>query len=118
VAGGIDFLVGIVHAGDQSDRLFLVTPQTTIIKAIHITDLRQRIDTLRANARLAQFIYTDSPLSAGTSPVRAIHVTEMRNALNEVYAAVGRPAPTYTDPALAARRSDQSFCYARVTVNP
>ena len=31
VAGGIDFLVGIEHAGDQSDRLFLVQQSGKIL---------------------------------------------------------------------------------------
>jgi len=91
--------IAIFTAGFTDDP---ITPQTTIIKAIHITELRLRIDTLRANANLSQFKYTDSPLAGGSSPVRAIHVTEMRIALDQVYAAVGRRAPSYTDPMLAA----------------
>jgi glucose/arabinose dehydrogenase len=75
---------------------------TTVVKAVHITELRARIDTLRTRAGLSPFPWTDPTLTAGSTVVRAIHLTDMRTALNEVYAAAGHPLPIYTDPALAA----------------
>ena len=75
---------------------------STIVKAVHITELRSRIDALRASAGLSPFPWTDLTLTAGSTIIQAIHVTEMRIALNQMYAAAGRPSPNYTDPALAA----------------
>lgn len=72
----------------------------TTVRAVHVMELRTRIDALRAAHVLAAFGWTDHPLVAGTTPVRAVHLTELRTALNQVYVAAATPTPTYTDPAL------------------
>ena len=73
---------------------------TTVIKAVHITELRSRIDALRSRFNLQTYAWTDAGLAAGTV-VRAVHVTELRNALAQAYTAAGRTQqPAYTDPVL------------------
>ena len=67
----------------------------TVIKAAHVTELRQAIAALRARYSLSSLAWTDAVLDAST-PVRAVHVSELRTALVEVYTAAGRAAPTYT----------------------
>lgn len=74
----------------------------TTIRAVHIAELRARIDQLRWIAGLPAMSWTDPTLSVGVTLARALHVTEMRAALNEVYVARGQSAPAYTDPQLAA----------------
>ena len=87
---------GVTFADDP-----LVT-RSTRIRALHITELRQAIDTLRTRQSLVAFSWTDSPLSAGTTRVKAIHVAEMRTAIQEVYVALSRPLPSYSRSAVTA----------------
>src|SRR3990167_2290491 len=79
-----------------------LTAQVTLVKAVHINDLRQAIGTLRSQRALTTFAYTDPTLIAGVTEVRAAHITELRTALNGVYTALGRALPTYTDPTITA----------------
>jgi hypothetical protein len=73
---------------------------TTIVKAVHFTEGRQAIDTLRTRFSLGAFAWTDATLVAGITLVKAVHLTELRAALNDVYTAAGRTPPTYTHPTL------------------
>ena len=75
-----------------------VTAQSTIVKAVHFTELRAGINSARAARGLAAFAWTDPTLTPGNTPVRAVHLTELRTALNQAYQAAGRALPTYTDP--------------------
>ena len=79
-----------------------ITSQSTLIKAVHITDLRQAINTLRSNNSLSAFSFTDSTLTAGSTQVRKVHITELRTALDGVYDAQSKTQPTYTDPTITA----------------
>ena len=73
-------------------------PGVTPVRAVHFTELRQRIDALRAAQGLGRFRWTDPVLRAGVTPVRLVHLTELRSALEAAYRAAGRPAPRWTDP--------------------
>lgn len=79
-----------------------VAAGTTLIKAVHITELRSRIDALRGGFTLSPYPWTDPTLTVGSSAVQAVHVAEMRTALNEAYAAAKRTPPSYTNPAPTA----------------
>ena len=72
-------------------------PGVTPIRAVHFTELRERIDALRTGAGLARFAWTDARLTAGVTPVRLGHLLELREALGSAYAAAGRPVPRWTD---------------------
>ena len=74
-----------------------IVPGVTPVRAVHFTELRERIDLLRRAAGLGPFSWTDPVLTAGTTPVRLVHLIELRDALAEAYGASGRAAPTYTD---------------------
>src|SRR5712691_2429549 len=69
-----------------------LTAQGTAIKAVHITELRSAIDTLRTRNGLSAFAYTDATLTPGTTVVRGIHLTELGTALREM--------GPFTDPAI------------------
>lgn len=69
----------------------------TVIKAVHVTDLRLAIDRERTRRRLAAFAWTDPVLTPGITVPSAAHVVEMRTALNEAYRAAFQSPPTYTD---------------------
>ena len=74
----------------------------TVVKRVHIAELRTRIDALRARYALAAFAWTDPTLTAGATHASAVHVVELRTALSQVYAAAGWVPPTYTDPTVVA----------------
>jgi len=79
-----------------------LTAATSVIKAVHITELRTRIDAVRTQYGLGPYAYTDPTLTAGASIIRAVHISELRTALGAVYTALGMPPPSYTDPTLTS----------------
>ena len=79
--------------------------QSTSVKAVHITELRQAINNLRARYSLAAFAFTDATLTAGTTVVKAAHIHELRTALAAVYTAAGTAVPRYTRSTITARLS-------------
>jgi hypothetical protein len=93
------------YEGSSSPPVFIddpLVPGVTAIRAVHVVELRQRVDELRARFGLAAFMWSDATLSPGTASVRAIHVVELRAALAAAYTAAGRSSPIYTDAALVA----------------
>ena len=76
-----------------------LVPGVTPVRAVHFTELRSRIDGLRAAAGLGRFAWTDPVLRPEVTRVRLVHLTELRSALGEAYAAAGRSAPQWTDAA-------------------
>jgi List-Bact-rpt repeat protein len=75
----------------------------TLIKAVHVTELRLAIDQERTRRGLAAFTWTDPVLTPGIRVVSAIHLAELRAALNAAYQAASRPLPGYTDALIVAR---------------
>ena len=69
----------------------------TPVRAVHFTELRTRIDGVRAAVGLGRYPWTDRVLSAGVTRVRLVHLLELRRALDEAYVAAARPAPSWTD---------------------
>lgn len=100
-AWNVDFEAGTPPAPTFTDSPLQagVTP----IKAIHVVELRQAIDTLRARFGLAAYAWTGTTLTAGTTTITTLHLTELRTALQAAYVAAGRTPPTYTDATLTAR---------------
>ena len=79
-----------------------LTPGTTVIKAVHVTELRAAVNTQRSRVGLGPFPYTDPTLVQGSTPVKAVHLTDLRTALTQAYQAAGQTPPTYTDATLVA----------------
>ena len=78
-----------------------LTSQVTPVKAVHITELRQAINTLRSRNGLSAFAFTDPTLTPGVTPIPELHITELRTAPTEAAAALGKPAPNFpTDPTI------------------
>lgn len=73
----------------------------TVIKALHITELRAAIDAFRAAAGLGAASYTNSAIASG-DPIRAVDWSEMRARLEEARLAIPglNPIVPYTDPTL------------------
>jgi photosystem II stability/assembly factor-like uncharacterized protein len=85
----------IIHTWGFTDDPLV--PNTTIIRAVHVNELRSRIDSLRQRYGLSAFNWTDPNLSSGQTIIRAVHLTDLRSALDAAYIAAGRVTPTYTD---------------------
>ena len=79
-----------------------LVPGVTPVRAVHLLELRSRIDALRLRAGLPAFGWTDAQVVPGATPARAAHLLELRSALGEAYAAAGRPAPAYSDAVVTA----------------
>ncbi len=79
-----------------------LVPDTTVIKAVHVTELRAAVNTQRSRVGLGPFSYTDPTLVQGSTPVKAVHLTDLRTALTQAYQAAGQTPPTYTDATLVA----------------
>jgi hypothetical protein len=95
---------------DHDDLVFAVVTFTDdplsagiAIKAVHITELRTRIDAVRAAWNLPAYAWTDASIAEQSTVSRAAHIQELRDALNAAYDAAGRTRPTYIDPNLVAQ---------------
>ena len=66
-----------------------IMPGVTPIRAVHITELRTRIDALRQRANLPGVAWTDPVITAGVTPVRAVHTQELRTAVSAVPPIIG-----------------------------
>ena len=78
-----------------------LTAGSSLVRAVHITELRSRIDALRSRFVLPVYSYTDLTLAAGTG-ILTRHITDLRTALSEVYVKAVKTPPTYTDDPLTA----------------
>jgi hypothetical protein len=67
----------------------------TVIRAVHIAELRARIDAVRAHFLLGSYPYTDS-IMANATTIRARQMAEARTALDEAYDAAMRTRPSYS----------------------
>jgi len=70
----------------------------TFVRALHVIELRQRVNALRVRFGLAAAAWTNDSLGGGV--IRALHVTELRIALYDAYTQAGVPFPGLGDPAL------------------
>jgi hypothetical protein len=68
-----------------------------VIKVVHITELRARIDALRVRHALPQMAWTDPAIVAGVTVARAQHLIDLQTALAQAYQAAGRTPPAFTD---------------------
>jgi hypothetical protein len=74
--------------------------QTTEVKAIHITELRNAANIVRAATGLGAASFTDP--SPGGVFIKGIHIQEIRNALAPARTTLGLPTITYTNPTLVS----------------
>ena len=67
----------------------------TVIKAVHLTELRTAINSVRAAASMSAATFTDASLTGLI--IQSVHVQELRSALDPARAALGLPAISYTN---------------------
>jgi hypothetical protein len=75
-----------------------LVPGVTIVLAIHITELRSRVDGLRSRFKMAPYVWNDPVLIPRVSRISGDHVRQLRNALIETSGAAGASFPVFTDP--------------------
>jgi hypothetical protein len=95
--GGTDVVVGLASFFSDDP---LVAGVTTV-KAVHITELRLRIDTARGSGGLAAFAWSRTITQVATT-IAAIDVSELHTALSQAYVASGRGTPAFTAPPASA----------------
>ena len=78
-----------------------LVPGVHTARAVHVTQLRAKIDAARMRYGLPPFAWTDPVIVPGATVVMSVHIQEMRTALTAAYVASGRPAPSFTDSNLA-----------------
>jgi hypothetical protein len=72
-----------------------VTAAVTTIRAVHFTELRTRINALRARFGLGAFAWSHTSLAGAV--IDADDMAELRTALGQAYTAAGMTAPAYSD---------------------
>ena len=88
----IDIATTIIFADDP------LVVGVTVIKAQHLTELRQAVNAVRAAAALTAATWTDSaPLGV---VVKAVHVNELRTNLDQARGLLGLSTGSYTEPTL------------------
>ena len=72
---------------------------STVVSAIHITELRAAVNVFRARAGLQPYAFDE------TTPVvvKAIHLQQLRSALSAAYNALGFTVPAWTDLTITQR---------------
>ena len=70
------------------------------IRALHILELRSRIDAVRMAKGLAAYAWNDPTLTPGSMIIKVQHIIDLRSALAEAYVAAALTPPTYTDAVL------------------
>lgn len=80
-----------------------IVPRETRIKAVHILQLRDAVNAMRAAGVLSYRNFTDPALTG--RPIKANHITQLRSALNEARAAIGLPPVTFSQPSLSIVRA-------------
>jgi hypothetical protein len=75
-----------------------VSARSTIIQAIHFTELRTAVNAARAAAGLPSATFTD-PIPQGVT-IKRVHLSELRSYLDEARSTLGLSPIVYTDPTL------------------
>ena len=75
-----------------------LTVGSTLVKAVHVTELRQAVNAVRAAANLSAATWTDATLTNIT--IKAVHIQELRTNLDQALSALGLSTSAYTDASL------------------
>lgn len=91
--GSIDVATAITFTDNP------LTVGSTVVKAVHVTELRQAVNAVRAAANLSAATWTDSSLTNLT--IKAVHIQELRTNLDQALSALGLSTNSYTDASLS-----------------
>ena len=97
----------VVSLGFTDD---LITEHVSAVRAVHIMELRTRINAARVGAGLPATTFTDATLTAQQTVIRAVHIAELRSSLSEVYTgAAAGGSHVYTCEPRRGHRSPHSY---------
>ncbi|HSB82840.1 MAG TPA: hypothetical protein VLM91_29030, partial [Candidatus Methylomirabilis sp.] len=74
---------------------------TTLIKAVHFTELRTAINAVRGKVGLGTFAWSKTAPAIGGSIIKE-HLTDLRTALDQAYTKAGKTHQPYSDPTITA----------------
>jgi len=86
------------------------SPSGATIQAVHLTELRTAVNSLRVAVGLSAATFTDSSL-VGVA-IKALHITELRDALDVAREAAVLTTLSYTDPTITAGTTTASAAHA------
>ena len=72
----------------------------TKVRALHVTQLREAVNSVRHLADQGDGSWTNETLTPQVSPIKADDIRDLRSELGEALSALGLPAPSYTDPTI------------------
>jgi subtilisin family serine protease len=78
-----------------------LTPGSTIIKAVHVLELRTAINNLRGVHGVAPFTWADPTLTVGSTVAKGVHVLDLRSAMALLCTVKPGKCAGYTDDALS-----------------
>ena len=84
------------------------------VRVVHITELRSRIDALRARLGLAGYGWTDPIISPQSTEIKAQHILDLRSAVTDASLAAGLGPLLYTDPDLGPGTAIKSVHVAQL----
>jgi uncharacterized delta-60 repeat protein len=90
---GVDSSGGVGYPSDRdlATTIFFtddpLVPQATIVKAVHLSELRTAVNAVRTAAGLGAYPFTDAAASGLT--IRTLHISELRSALTEARSTLG-----------------------------
>jgi hypothetical protein len=94
----VDLATAIVFTDDS------LVSQSTLVKAAHITELRQAVDAIRTMAHLPATNWGGS-ITQFQTQIEAAHVQDLRVSLSEGLSALSLPPCSYTDNSLTELRA-------------
>jgi hypothetical protein len=72
-----------------------LTPQQTVIEAVHLAELRTALSAVYTAAGLSAPAYTDPTLVVGETTIKAVYFTELRGAVAEFPTLIAPPQIRY-----------------------
>lgn len=93
-ASNVDLATTVIFTDDP------LIAGSTVIKAVHLAELRTAVNAVRALAGLSAATFTDAATRGVV--VKAVHINELRSALDAAMSALGLPSGGWTD-TIAAR---------------
>lgn len=79
-----------------------ITVGSTLLKAVHINELRTAVGAVRTLAGLGLYGFTDPGVLSAGAVIKRVHVTEPRSALDAARSTLALSTISYTDPVITA----------------
>jgi hypothetical protein len=78
-----------------------LNPGSTYLYRVRSVDTNAQVSAYGNLDYATAFVFTDSSLTAGSTPIKVVHLTELRQTVNAVRLTAGLSASTWTDSTLS-----------------